>query len=178
VQVAAGEGFDRHTCRLAWALVPFLMRRGPTRALLATQPSAVRSAERLGDPEAQAHAHRGLGSAYIRLGRYAEADVELQRALEFYRQAGDVLGQALCHNNRVHLFNRPEHAQRLIDECAHALALYRAIGHREGEATTLANLGWGHSLLGDHRQAVASCEQAIAIFEEIGGRVDGACAAW
>jgi len=178
VRLAAGEGFDRHTCWLSLYLVPFLMRRGPTLALLATQPCAVRSAERLGDPAARANAHRGLGSAYIRLGRYAEADIELQRALDFYRQAGDVLGQALTHNNRVHLFNRPEQAQRFIDECAHALALYRAIGHREGEATSLSNMGWGHSLLGDHRQAVVSCEQAIAILQEIGSRGNGISAAW
>jgi len=177
VHLAAREGFDWHTCRLAWYLVPFLMRRGPTLALLATQPSAVRSAGRLGDPRTQANAHRGLGSAYIRLGRLAEADVELQRALDFYRQAGDVLGQALTHNNRVHLFNRPDQAQRFIDECAHALALYRAIGHREGEATTLSYMGWGYTLLGDYRQAVESCQQAITILQETGSR-GGVSAAW
>jgi len=177
VQLAATTGFDIHTGQFAWYLTPFLRRRGHWLDWAAIQRAAVKSARRLGDPAAQAHAHRGLGSAFVRLARYDDADVELQRALEFYREAGDLLGQARTHHIRGTMFDHLGQQHRLIDESRCAHALYRAAGDRAGEATTLSDLGWSYSLLGDHRQAVITCRQALTLLQEIGIR-SGEAAVW
>jgi tetratricopeptide (TPR) repeat protein len=51
-----------------------------------------------------------------------------------------------------------------------ALAIYREIGHRGGEATSLNNLGNAYNSLGRYQDAIAFQEQALAIYREIGDR--------
>jgi len=53
-----------------------------------------------------------------------------------------------------------EQRGRPIDALQHAqqaLALFRAAGHRLGEAKALNAVGWCHTLLGEHEQAVVHC---------------------
>ena len=48
--------------------------------------------------------------------------------------------------------------------------LYRAAGHRAGQANALSDIAWSHALLDDDHQALACCEQALALFRELGDR--------
>lgn len=57
-----------------------------------------------------------------------------------------------------------------------ALAIFRDLGHRGGEATALTNLGDVSIRLGRHQEAVAEHAQAIAIFGDLGERYGEMCA--
>src|SRR5262249_13839188 len=99
VDHAAATGLDTHTWQLAWTLSTFLNRQGHWHDLAATGRAAVAAAGRLADPTAQAHAHRHLANAYTMLGRFDAAHTQLSHALDLYRQAGDLVGQARTHQN-------------------------------------------------------------------------------
>jgi tetratricopeptide (TPR) repeat protein len=170
VDHAAATGFDTHTWQLAWALWPFLDRRGHWRGYAAAGSAAVAAAGRLADPTAQARAHRILAGAYTRLGHFDDAHTQLWHALDLYRQAGDQAGQAHTHNNLAHLGERRGRPAQALDHARQALNLFRAAGHQAGQAESLNNIGWHHALLGDHQQALTYCQQALALFQELGDR--------
>jgi tetratricopeptide (TPR) repeat protein len=46
--------------------------------------------------------------------------------------------------------------------------LFYAAGSRHGLARVLNNIGWFHALLGEPQQALAPCQQALALNEQIG----------
>jgi tetratricopeptide (TPR) repeat protein len=50
-------------------------------------------------------------------------------------------------------------------------------GHQAGHADALNAIGWLHAQLGDHRQALTCCQQAITLYEELDDRY-GQAAAW
>ena len=64
LSTCAGGGFDTHTWQLGWTLAEFLDRRGHWHDLEAVGNAALAAARRLGDPMAEARAHRCLGHAY------------------------------------------------------------------------------------------------------------------
>jgi tetratricopeptide (TPR) repeat protein len=75
-----------------------------------------------------------------------------------------VVGRQGNHGQALH------HARQALD-------LYRATGHRHGQADILNSVGWYHTQLGDHKQALTSCQQALALHQELGDRF-GQAAAW
>ncbi|GAB3076738.1 hypothetical protein GCM10027186_36810 [Micromonospora schwarzwaldensis] len=172
VDHAAATGHDRHAWQLAAALVSFFDLRGHWHDWTATQRTALRSARRLADPSAEAHAHRFLGGAATRLGRFLDARVHQLRALTLFEELDDTVNQAFTHRSLGWIAERlGEHATALRHDL-HALELFRRVGHRAGEAMTLNSVGWCHAQLGDHRAAISHCEQALALLEQLGD-VDG-----
>ena len=57
-----------------------------------------------------------------------------------------------------------------------ALALYRDLGHRAGQALALNNLGTVQALTGDYPAAAASHQQALGMFRDLGHRLGQAMA--
>jgi DNA-binding SARP family transcriptional activator/Tfp pilus assembly protein PilF len=177
VDRAAASGFDIHTWQLAWTLTTILHRRRDGEAYAATQVAAVAATARLGDPANQLGAHRSLARAYIMLGRYDDAEAQLQQALTLAGQTGDPILHAHTHLRLAYLHEvRGNHAAAL-DHARQALALYEAAGHRNGQGHALNGVGWYHTLLGQHEQAIPYCERSVALHEEVGDR-DGQAAAW
>jgi DNA-binding SARP family transcriptional activator len=165
---AAATGHDRHAWQLAWALDDFLGREGHWPEQLAVQRAALAAGLRLDDRTAQAHANRGLGNAYGRMGRYEEAHRHYERAAQLFAAVGDPLGEARMHSRLGWLL---EHLDRHRDARTHkqrALALYRAAGRPAGEARILNQLGWGYVATGEYRQAVRYCRRAIALARACG----------
>ena len=58
-----------------------------------------------------------------------------------------------------------------------ALALFRAAGHKAGQANAISNAGWCHGVLGEHEQALTCYQQALALHREIDNH-DGECCTW
>jgi tetratricopeptide (TPR) repeat protein len=127
VDHAATTGFDSHAWQLAWTLTTFLDRRGDWHDQAVTGRAAVTAAHRLANLPAQAFAHRSIAHAYTRLGRFDDAHIYLQRALDLYRRAGDQVGQARAHLNIAMLRER---------QADHDL------GNRGGQAATWDSLGY------------------------------------
>ena len=168
VRQAAGSGLDTHTWQLARALVEFLDRQGHWHDQADATRVALDAARRLGDPAGQAHAHRGLGRAYGRLGRHDDAHDHLGLALELFRDLGDRAGQARTHSNLAAVFEQEGRSAHGSDHDHRALVLFRALGDLAGQARTLNNIGWYHALQGDHHQAIARCRQALVLHEKTG----------
>ena len=89
------------------------------------------------------------------------------------RVHGKIADPALNANHLANLGNC--HAtlgdyRQAVDLHIQALAIFRSIGDRFGEAVELNNLGLCHASLGAYRQAVDLHTQALAISREIGDR--------
>jgi DNA-binding SARP family transcriptional activator len=177
IDLAASEGFDAHTWRLAWTLWDFFDRRGHWHDLAATQDAALAAATRLADPAGLAHTRSGLGLAHARLGHYDDAHAHYLRALDLFGELGDRAGQANTHLSLCTVFEPRGRYREALVHAQHALDLYRTTGNQVGQANAMNNLGWLHAQLEDHQQALAYCKQALALQQGLAD-LDGEAAAW
>jgi DNA-binding SARP family transcriptional activator len=168
--LAASTGFDRHAWQLAWALTTYVNRRGHWRDWSSTQRLALATAERTGDRVGRAHAHRGIGRAAVRLGRYDDARAELEHALGLFGGLGDHTSEARTHQDLAQVLDLQGRRRDALRHVEQSLELFRLGGHRVGEANALADIGWCHALLGDYEQALGYCREALAIHRETGNR--------
>ena len=168
VGLAATQGWDTHASQLAWAMEEFFNRRGHWADWAATQQLALDAARRLADSVAQARAHRGIGRARTRQGRYDDARVHFANAFDLFAQAGDRVGQAHAMLGTSYASAREGRYGEALDQAQRAYADYQAAGHRAGQANTLNMICSYHTTLGDHERALARCEQALALHQEIG----------
>ncbi|MDG6106423.1 tetratricopeptide repeat protein [Dactylosporangium aurantiacum] len=170
VRLAGGAGFDRHAWQLAWAMVYVLDQHGDWHGQVDVHVTAVRSARRLGDDTALAHAHRGLARVYTWLRRFDEARAELAAALAAYRRLGDEAGQGFVYRSLARVSARQGRPDRALTDDRRALAMFDAAGHEHGRAQTLNALGWHLAHLGAHEDAVRCCARAIALQQRLGDR--------
>lgn len=178
VRLAAGAGLDLQAWRLGWILGRYLHRSGYWQEWLAVLRTALAAAEHAADLAGQAHVHRDLGGALVCLGSGPDADDHLRLALHLYQRLGDQAGHAhaLLYLARVReeVQGRPRAGLRYAFR---ALELFRAAGHKAGQANAISNAGWCHSVLGEHEEALACYQQALALHREIDNR-DGECYTW
>jgi tetratricopeptide (TPR) repeat protein len=163
----AGNGFARHTCQLAWALVTFLERRGLWQEFLAAEQAGLTAAERLADPTARARAHRYVASAHAYLGQLEQARAHLTRTLRISCESGDETEQAQAH---LHLARIDEIGGHHGDGLVHARKawqLFQSLHHHRGSADALNYVAWLQALLGRYRAALASANQALILYERL-----------
>jgi len=174
---AAEQGFDVHAWQLPWTIRNFLDREGHWPELADTQLCALAAARRLDDVAGQAHAHRNLGRAWLRLGRYDEARANLQSAVDLYRQIGHRYGQARSHFEIAWAAERQGSYGEALAHSRQALEGFQAADDRHGAAIALNTVGWCQTQLGHHQQALACSRRALAVFLE-NGHHSGEAAAW
>lgn len=107
-----------------------------------------------------ARAHAAAGQSYVRLSRWSEALTSLQRALALdgtLREARYALGTVLMRTGK------PQDARREIDLFARQQAEAEAAGQREFQLDALRRQAAKDALAGDHEQAVARYQEAVAI---------------
>ncbi|WP_165952628.1 AfsR/SARP family transcriptional regulator [Kribbella albertanoniae] len=134
---------------------------------------ALAAAERLGDRAAATMAHKGLGRAYIGLGRYPEAAGQLDAALEIACSSGDQMGVAGCHQMLAALHERQRDYASARHHAQQAHELHTRLGDEANCASSLNQIGWFSALLGEYAAAVSACKAAIEI-----GRGRTLAAAW
>jgi tetratricopeptide (TPR) repeat protein/transcriptional regulator with XRE-family HTH domain len=105
-------------------------------------------------------------------GHWDQAAALHRTALAAARDAGDRAGQAGA------LLDLGLLAVRGVGDCAaaaaslaQAAALYGYLDDRPGQARTLNQLGWVHTLTGDYRAAITSHQQALALARGAGDRL-------
>jgi DNA-binding SARP family transcriptional activator/tetratricopeptide (TPR) repeat protein len=177
IRLARDGGLDSHVWQLAWVLEGVLMRQGRWLDLVGSWQAAVRAADRLGDPERLAYAHRNLAYAHGRLGRYADAHEHYDRALRLYEVTGGLAEHARAHQNLAILLGQQRRYEQAIEHARQALARYRRLGNDDGSAYALNSVGWYHAKLGDHAAALDHCAQALELFQRVGNR-NGEAATW
>jgi DNA-binding SARP family transcriptional activator len=165
---AADKGFAWHACQLPWTMATFLDRQGHWDDWVTVQRVAVAAARRLGDPPAQAQAHRLLANAYSVLHRYEESHAQLRLALDRFMQLGDDAGCAHVHLDIALLYERQGEPAQALPAALRCLELYRAAGTDLQQAVALNAVGWYHAQLGQFREAVGHCREALALSERAG----------
>jgi DNA-binding SARP family transcriptional activator/tetratricopeptide (TPR) repeat protein/DNA-binding XRE family transcriptional regulator len=168
IDQAVSAGFDTHGWQIPLTLTTFFDRRGYWRSYPAAQQTALASAQRLGDREAQALVHRSLGHASTQAGSYQDAVHHYEQALGLYRQLGDREGQARALLGLGFTRDRQGQYRHALAYCLQALDVYKTLGDQARQASILNNIGWCHVRLGSYQDALAYCQQALSLHQEIG----------
>jgi tetratricopeptide (TPR) repeat protein len=129
--------------------------------------------ERLGRREDAAETYFRLGSHYFRMDRFAEADVQYEKAASLLPANVDPRLYARIQNARGGVLLARGDPSRALPLFREALATRRRIGSRRGTGTSLHNIAFCHHFLGERVEACRIFEEVIALRREIGeeGRV-------
>ncbi|MFJ3671068.1 BTAD domain-containing putative transcriptional regulator [Streptomyces sp. NPDC090106] len=176
VKEAAARREDAHTWRLSWAIGHYLHLRGLWREQEGVHLAAMDAARRLGDRTAQGHVHNGLTLATGNLGRFDDARVHAESAVELFTESSGMRAYADSYYNLAWVRVRQGDPQAALGAVQQSLALFRdcvrELGgdDRRGQravATALNAVGWCHTLLGQHQEALDHCRQALALQQEL-----------
>ena len=176
-KLAAGGGHDAHVWQLAWSLTEFLDRAGYWHEWAELWRAGLEAAERLHDRSAHARAAQSLGRVYIRLARYTDAHVHLQRSIDLYATISDPTGRTHAYLNMAWLCDRLGHPDEALTYARSAQGLCRAAGDQHGEADCCNAVGWYSIQVGDPQSAIAACRQAVALLHQFND-VLGEAMAW
>jgi DNA-binding SARP family transcriptional activator/Flp pilus assembly protein TadD len=177
VEQAAAAGLAAHAWRLAWAVTPFLLRRGYWAEQATAQRTALAATRDADDRIGQAYALQGLGLGESQSGHGDEAGAHFREALRLYTDLDDLNGQAhalMCLAIVAELQGRPE---VMLDHALQALDLFCATGNRFWQANALNGVGFACAQLGDYRQALTDCTRALRLVRELGDR-EGEAGTW
>lgn len=175
---AARRSHHRHAAHLAWVVSGFLDRHGHWEDWIRCQRTALAAAGHLGDRALEADAHRNLGRAHARLGHVDEAYNHYHRALELYHQVEDQGGQARTHTNLALLLEQTQNHAEALTHALQSLTIHRSLDDKGvGHANALNTVGWCYALVGDYRQTLVHCQEAIVLHRRINDR-DGEAATW
>jgi DNA-binding SARP family transcriptional activator len=176
ITLAADLGFDMHACQLAVTLTGVLDQSARWGDLAAYSAIALASAQRSGQREAEAYAQRGLGGAFARLGRYADAHSHLRRCLDLFTELRDLGGQARAHLNLACLLHLMDDSEQALSHAHRSRELFELLQDQPaGLAGALNTVGWFEAQHGHTDEGLAYCQQALALAEEAG---DGLIAAF
>ena len=171
IETAARDGFDRHAWQLSWTMATFLTWQGHWQELVRSQQTALAAARRLGDRSAQATALHYVGQTQFRLGLAEAADVHQHEALELGRQLdnGIIQGRALLELARI--ADRQDRRRDAVTYAERSLPHFQAAKSPSWTADALNTAAWYRSQLGDHLEALAYCEKALAAQRELGNLI-------
>ena len=116
-----------------------------------------------------AELYRLIGTSYLIAGRKEQGLANLEAALRACRSEDDRC-QSVGLANLGWAVNRLGDKQKALSYYEQALALWKQVGDRSGEATTLHNIGRVYSALGDKQKALSYYEQALPLFQKVGDR--------
>ncbi|WP_225729229.1 MULTISPECIES: BTAD domain-containing putative transcriptional regulator [unclassified Nocardia] len=163
-ELAITLGLHQAVWQLASTLRQFHCQRGHLSADLAVCRAGMAAADELGDPIAQAHAHRFLGQACSTVGLWEEMREHLEQALALDEQTSDLAGQAhthhllgcywdMCHGD----------PRRALQHAAHALRLFQNLGRSDWEGEELNSVAWFFAHLGDYDRARTDATTALEL---------------
>jgi tetratricopeptide (TPR) repeat protein len=174
-QTASSQGL--HT--LAWQFADTLWgwcthrQRYPDWAALCQ--TAIESAHSCGDARAEVLAAVRLASCHIASGDTPAAAAISQQAIQTAWVNGDRAGEgSACEHAAMCALADGDYPAAIM-HCNRGLACWRHItSHRRPEALLERLLGRAYAALGDHQQAAAHLDTALAVFTELGERYHSA----
>ncbi len=166
---AAAQAGHELITQLASTLVRYLISGYPHDAITIFD-QARRAARAAGDSAAEAQALLDLGTVHGGLGRYAEANDYLQRALEAFRRAGDRIGRARALGNLGAVAQRRAECKQAKDFHQQAFMLFDEAGDALGAARALNNLGQVEARLGHHDLAAGHLQRGLDLHRRIGDK--------
>ncbi len=112
-------------------------------------------------------AFNGLGSLFLRQGRYPEAISLFERALTVSNELGDLQGKWFANHFIGHIHASRGDYPEALEYLGKAVVLARETGSQDMEATTLNRLGVVYKWLGDYTRAIQAYEKALTLQREI-----------
>jgi DNA-binding SARP family transcriptional activator/tetratricopeptide (TPR) repeat protein len=177
IALAGQAGFDRHGWQLPSAVWYYLYLAAHWQDRETVSRFALDAAGRLGDHAALGHAHLAMGSFLHRSGAGDDAVAHLSEALRHFQVTADLTAQAHVQVLLSEIGRSDQSNFRVaLEHAEHALALYREVGNRTGEAYALGLIGVLHVRLGDPELGVGYCQESLASVRELGDPVDIAAA--
>lgn len=168
ISANANDCYDR-TKLLAATLLRYLIG-GYFNDAITIFEQARTAARRTGVPAEEAEALFGLGTVHGRLGRHAAATEDLHRALDLFRQAGNLTGQARTLGNLGAVAQRRADFANSAACHEQALELFDRLGDRLGAARALNNLGDIECRLGRYEPAAEHHRRGLELHQQIGDK--------
>ncbi|MFL1906000.1 AfsR/SARP family transcriptional regulator [Streptomyces tauricus] len=166
----SGHGTGAHAWRMAATLELVLDRRGRREEQIELHTTALAGAQRLGETLGEAHMHRVLGFAHVRMNDHAQGAAHLERALELFTDLGDVPFTALTHRYLAFLANVRQDHREALAQYKIACALYTRTRAYVGIASVTNEVAWTRLLLHEYEEALGDCRRAVRIAHRSGNR--------
>jgi len=166
-RLAAANGRDDIAWLLPVSAMIFFNRRGYHSEWIASHELALTSVHNVGDLRAEAHVLNNLGMVYSELD-LDTATGYLERALEIYRETGELRGEAQTASNMLHANVRWGHYEGAVAMHTAALESQRRAGTLNTEGIVLSNVAEAYLGLGQVRDAIECLRQAQEIFSKTG----------
>lgn len=172
VAQAAAAGCDTHAWQIAYLLSTFLDRDGHWDDWAAVGQIALDAAQQ-GDPAGLGWTRMRLARRCTKLGEYGQAVSHGVQALEHFRLAGDLAGQAYAHFFLAISQDPPSpHPQTsggpVLHHGEHALRLFRETGNEAWEASALTIIGGCHMEMGNYDLSLKFGQHALKAARESG----------
>lgn len=161
-RLAMDNDLPAQAWQLAWALSTFHGWRGRIYDDLGFWRTGLDAAKRSGDPAATALAHRFLGRALGRTGRFTEALPHLRHAVALLTERGDRFGAAHTHRSLAWVRAQQGNDRQALEHATEALRLYEELDAPDWAAEARNLVGWHHALLGEYEPAEEYCTRALA----------------
>ncbi|MEU7226770.1 AfsR/SARP family transcriptional regulator [Streptomyces chrestomyceticus] len=167
MRMAADKQRHRHAWLLPMALVTYQWRRNLHAAAQRSLDTALTACQDIASPAEKAMTHRMMAGSLRGRKSYGLAEWHLARAVSLSEQEAGRVGQlSLAHS--LHALATIRRLQGECDDAVEcnerALALFRSLGERMGEAAALNGLGTLHHDRGQHDEALRKCAEALRIF--------------
>ncbi len=162
-RLAVEQGHRTHVWQLAWAMTGYCTRRGYFQRYRALWTDGLAAADRLGDPVAQANAHRFLAHAFVMLRDLDAALPHARQALALTERIGDLPNQGHVRYTLAMLAARQGDDRWALDHALAALDLFQTLDNEVWLADALNTAGWYHACLDHHAEARECCEQALEL---------------
>ncbi len=135
---------------------------------------ALQILQEIGNRDSEATALSNIGGVYDAEARPVEALNYYTRALDLYREVGNRDGESIALNNVGGMYAEVGDWDAALSYYSEALELSRTVGNRTIEMLALRNVAFVYRWQDDIPQALANIEAAIAIVEQLRGRIASA----
>ena len=129
-----------------------------------TLPSSIRTKD-------VAQTQTNIGATLSSLGRYDEALVAFQRALELYQQSGDESSIGVLLNNIGSVYKNMGRFEDAVEAYQRSLEISNKLygSDHPDTAITINNLGSVYAAMGDYDRSLALFQQSLSVYEKILG---------
>ncbi|GAB2813111.1 transcriptional regulator AfsR [Streptomyces chlorus] len=164
----------RRSIDLLWAAVDLSESGANSKEYEATARTLLDAARKVGVAHVEARALMTLAHAHLDGGRFDLADGEAEQVVRLARRADDLLPVCWAHNARGVIALYQGRTEAGEEHLTHAIAHFRTLGDRPGEASALCNLSRVRLAAGSTGSAVALAQEGMEIYDAMGNSLRGA----
>ena len=114
-------------------------------------------------------AYSKLGEIYTSLGEYGQAEGYLEKATQYFRQAGTIY-EARVLSVQGSFYQAKSDYQKALESLQAALKIRRSLGDRRGQAQSLTSIGAVYAWQSQPQNALHSYTEAQTLWQEIGDK--------